>query len=215
MSAVGSPEKASPFPIGYPVGGAVMAPPVAKPISAVKYTTADFDKENAIFRKIYDGKELDLPLHIEIFSSEMYKAADKTVVQCQCTISHEKELFRDISKIDTHLAVIILNKFLCDPKNPVERNVEQTYFRILGLLPKAGETIALGDRAEMRRRAINVSANFYKKPMMLFAKYLVDTKQAVDMKEAARKLTQNDACGNFVDAVGCEIIRLVHIRAKR
>ena len=34
---------------------------------------------------------------------------------------------------DSHLAIMILNKFICDPKNPLERNVAQVYQRIIAL----------------------------------------------------------------------------------
>jgi hypothetical protein len=185
------------------------APPVAK------YTQADFDKENAVFRTVYQGRELTYPICDGYFSWGMYDASDKTVVQCHACRNHRLAAARGISMRDSHIAIMVLNKLLLDSKNPVERNVAQVYQRVLALAPTPSEKFDDESRADRRRRAINVSCNFFKKPVMLFAKYLVDTKQAADTKDAVQKLAQNEACGNFVDAIACEMCRMSTARTNQ
>jgi len=215
MSTAGSPERVSSFPIGYPVGGAAMSAPVAMIAPVAKYTQADFERENAVFRTIYGGKELTYPIFDRYFDWGMYDAADRTVVQCHCNRYHVLDLARGGAIRASHLAIMVLNKFLCDPKNPIERNVAQVYQRIMALAAKPSEKIDAESRAEMRRRAINVSLKFYQPSLKVVIKYLYATGQVPDQntKAAVSKLTHDEACGNFVDAVACEMCRMSHAQA--
>ncbi len=217
MSTAGSPERVSSFPIGFPVGGAAMAAPVVMIAPVVKYTRADFERENAVFRTVYEGRELTYPILDRYFDWEMYDAADRTVVQCHCNRYHVLAAARGCSVRDTHLAIMILNRFLCDPKNPIERNVAQVYQRIMALAAKPSEKIDEESRAESRRRAINVSLKFYQPSLKVIIKYLYATGQVPDQdtKAAVSKLTHDEACGNFVDAIACELCRMAHAWAKR
>ncbi len=224
MSTAGSPERASSFPIGYPIGGAAMTAPVAMPAPVVKYTQADFGRENAAFRTVYEGRELTYPILDRYFDWGMYDAADKTVVQCHANRYHVLHVGRGMSISASHLAIMILNKFLCDPKIPLERNVAQVYQRIMALAAKPSELVAEPSdkideetRAEMRRRAINISLSFYQRELKEIIKYLYATKQVPDKntRAAVSKLTHDEACGNFVDAIACEMCRVLNARAKR
>lgn len=223
MSVASSPERTNSFPINGTVGGAVMSAPVsmAKPVvkatPVAKYGQTEFDQENAAFRSMYSGREYAYPIFDRYFSWAMYDAADRTVVQCHANRYHTLSLARDGAIMETHLAIMILNGLTQDPQSPLDRaanqrylekNVAQIYQKILGLVAKPSEKISDEIRAEERRRVINVSLNYYKKPVMLFAKYLVDTQQAVDTREAVQKLSRNEACGNFVDAIACEMARM-------
>ena len=204
MSTAGSSERASSFPIGYPVGGAAMAVPVAMIAPVAKYTQADFERENAAFQGISLDRKNVLTL---CFSRVVYDKADRDVAICAMYRDHPKLVGREGSVGATHVGIKVLNSIFLNPGCPVDRNPGLVLQSLSKLLPKDSSEIVESVRTEMRSRAINLVFNFYPKAMKVFIDYLVQAKQAATPKAALLQLTQNAPCGNLVDAAACQMAR--------
>lgn len=201
MSAVGSPERVSAIPSCGAVHGASTIPAFGD----TEYSQADFDRDNANFRNVTLSQENILTA---CFSWAVYGIADGIVKgareRCAVTYKDQEPKHRSASIVATHLGIQVLDKLLLNAVS----NPQSVLESLATLRPQSSEKIPGDFRDDMRRRAINIVFNCYPKEMSALIHYLVRTGQASTPKEALIQLTQNTPCGNLVDAVACQMIRV-------
>jgi hypothetical protein len=181
------------------------------------YTQVDFERENEAFEKVYTANRIYPGLKI-YFSEAVYDAADSGTEQCLMSRKSKNPEYVQLSLVETHEIIRVLNQCLRDPlrrlgKNPSDQQIQVIYERVMSLSSfLEREQILAFNRAGYRRRVHNLVDAFYRLECLKIAKWLVKSRKVASLQDASTllfdpsKLLSLNPQGSFAEAIGCEVM---------